>query len=47
MVAALKPNGRIVTVEFVPNEERTSPPVAVMFPLMMLGKGKEERMRRE
>jgi len=37
MVAALKPAGRIITLEFVPNEERTAPPNAVMFPLMMLG----------
>ncbi len=36
MVAALKPNGRIVTLEFVPNEDRTGPAVAAMFPLMML-----------
>jgi hypothetical protein len=37
MIAALKPNGRVITLEFVPNEERSAPPNAVMFSLMMLG----------
>jgi len=35
--AALKPGGRAVTLEFVPNEDRVSPPVAATFSLMMLG----------
>src|SRR6185369_2508977 len=35
--AALKPGGRAVTLEFVPNEDRVSPPVAAEFSLMMLG----------
>jgi len=34
--AALAPGGRAVTVEFVPNEDRTEPPHSVMFALMML-----------
>lgn len=35
--AALKPNGRAVTLEFVPNEDRVSPPAPATFSLMMLG----------
>jgi 2-polyprenyl-3-methyl-5-hydroxy-6-metoxy-1,4-benzoquinol methylase len=35
--AALKPGGRAVTAEFVPNEDRVSPPVPASFSLMMLG----------
>jgi ubiquinone/menaquinone biosynthesis C-methylase UbiE len=35
--AALKPGGRAVTLEFVPNEDRVSPPIAAAFSLMMLG----------
>jgi len=34
--AALGPGGRAVTVEFVPNEERTEPPHSVTFALVML-----------
>lgn len=34
---ALQPGGRVVTLEFVPNEDRVSPPVAAAFALMMLG----------
>ncbi|GAC1669920.1 MAG: class I SAM-dependent methyltransferase [Candidatus Acidiferrum sp.] len=34
--AALKPGGKAVTLEFVPNEDRVSPPVPAMFSLMML-----------
>ena len=34
--AALNPGGRAVTVEFVPNEDRVSPPVPATFSLMML-----------
>lgn len=35
--AALKPGGKAVTLEFVPNADRVSPPPAAMFSLMMLG----------
>jgi 2-polyprenyl-3-methyl-5-hydroxy-6-metoxy-1,4-benzoquinol methylase len=35
--AALKPGGRVATLEFVPNEDRVSPPIAATFALMMLG----------
>jgi len=35
--AALKPGGRAVTLEFVPNEDRVSPPTPASFSLMMLG----------
>lgn len=35
--AALKPGGRVFTVEFVPNEDRISPPMAAAFSFMMLG----------
>jgi len=35
--AVLAPGGRAVTFEFVPNEDRVSPPVPAMFSLMMLG----------
>lgn len=34
--AALAEGGRAVTVEFVPNEDRVSPPVSAMFSLVML-----------
>ena len=34
--AALKPGGKVVTVEFVPNEDRVSPPMAASFSLLML-----------
>lgn len=33
---ALKPGGRAMTLEFVPNDDRISPPEAAMFPLTML-----------
>lgn len=33
---ALKPGGRAATLEFVPNEDRVSPPVAAQFGLVML-----------
>ena len=33
---ALKPDGRAVTLEFVPNEDRVSPPEAATFSLVML-----------
>lgn len=35
--AALETSGRAVSFEFVPNEDRVSPPVAASFSLMMLG----------
>jgi 2-polyprenyl-3-methyl-5-hydroxy-6-metoxy-1,4-benzoquinol methylase len=34
--AALKPGGRVVTLEFVPNKDRISPPMPAMFSLVML-----------
>ncbi len=34
--AALAPNGRVLILEFVPNEDRVSPPQAATFPLTML-----------
>jgi len=35
--AAMAPGGRAVTVEFIPNEDRVSPPMDATFSLMMLG----------
>lgn len=35
--AALKPGGKVATVEFVPNDDRISPPMAAGFSMMMLG----------
>jgi ubiquinone/menaquinone biosynthesis C-methylase UbiE len=35
--AALKPGGRVATVEFVPNDDRVSPPMPAAFSMMMLG----------
>jgi hypothetical protein len=35
--AALKPGGRVLTLEFVPNEDRVTPPNQASFALMMLG----------
>ena len=34
--AALKPGGKAVTLEFVPNEDRVTPPAAAAFSLNML-----------
>jgi SAM-dependent methyltransferase len=34
--AALKPGGRLASLEFVPNEDRVSPPMAAAFSLTML-----------
>jgi 2-polyprenyl-3-methyl-5-hydroxy-6-metoxy-1,4-benzoquinol methylase len=34
--AALKPGGRVATLEFVPNEDRVSPPMPAAFALTML-----------
>jgi ubiquinone/menaquinone biosynthesis C-methylase UbiE len=36
MKAALKPGGRVLTLEFVPNDDRISPPMPATFPLVML-----------
>jgi ubiquinone/menaquinone biosynthesis C-methylase UbiE len=33
---ALKPGGKAITLEFVPNEDRVSPPVAAAFSIVML-----------
>lgn len=33
---ALRPGGRLVTLEFVPNADRVSPPMSATFPLVML-----------
>ena len=38
---ALKPEGLAVTLEFVPNEDRVTPPDAASFALMMLGTTEE------
>jgi ubiquinone/menaquinone biosynthesis C-methylase UbiE len=35
--ATLAPNGRAVTLEFVPNDDRVSPPDAATFSMVMLG----------
>jgi ubiquinone/menaquinone biosynthesis C-methylase UbiE len=35
--AALKDDGQAITLEFVPNEDRVSPPTAAMFSMVMLG----------
>jgi 2-polyprenyl-3-methyl-5-hydroxy-6-metoxy-1,4-benzoquinol methylase len=34
--AALKPSGKAITLEFVPNEDRITPPMAAAFSLVML-----------
>jgi cyclopropane fatty-acyl-phospholipid synthase-like methyltransferase len=34
--AALKPRGKAVTLEFIPNEDRVSPPTAAAFSMIML-----------
>lgn len=34
--SALKPGGKAITVEFVPNEDRVTPPMAAAFSLVML-----------
>lgn len=33
---ALKPGGRVAVLDFVPNEDRVSPPMAAAFSLVML-----------
>jgi ubiquinone/menaquinone biosynthesis C-methylase UbiE len=35
--SALAPTGQVVTLEFVPNDDRVSPPTTAAFSLMMLG----------
>ncbi len=35
--AALNPGGQVIMLEFVPNDDRVSPPVAALFTLTMLG----------
>jgi 2-polyprenyl-3-methyl-5-hydroxy-6-metoxy-1,4-benzoquinol methylase len=35
--AALNPGGMVVTLEFIPNEDRVSPPMHATFSMMMLG----------
>ena len=35
--AAMKPGGQCATLEFVPNDDRVSPPAAASFAMMMLG----------
>lgn len=35
--AALNPGGQVILLEFVPNDDRVSPPVPAMFSLTMLG----------
>jgi hypothetical protein len=35
--ASLAPGGRCVTLDFVPNDDRVSPPIAAGFAMMMLG----------
>ena len=35
--AAMKPGGLVATLEFVPNDDRVTPPVAASFSMMMLG----------
>ncbi|HEX8853457.1 MAG TPA: class I SAM-dependent methyltransferase, partial [Pyrinomonadaceae bacterium] len=35
--AALSERGRVATLEFVPNEDRVSPPIPASFSMMMLG----------
>ncbi len=35
--AALKPGGRALALEFVPNEDRVSPPIPAAFSMIMLG----------
>ena len=34
--ASLKPGGKVATIEFVPNEDRVTPPMAAMFSIIML-----------
>ncbi len=36
--AAMNPGGRVATVEFVPDDDRVSPPIAASFSIVMLGR---------
>ena len=36
MKSALAPGGKVITLEFIPNEDRITPPHAATFPLVML-----------
>jgi 2-polyprenyl-3-methyl-5-hydroxy-6-metoxy-1,4-benzoquinol methylase len=36
VLAALKPGGKAITLEFVPNEDRVTPPTAAAFSIVML-----------
>jgi len=37
ILTALAPGGRCVTLDFIPNDDRVSPPMAAAFAMMMLG----------
>ena len=37
VAASLKPGGRVAVLEFVPNEDRVSPPESATFAMQMLG----------
>ena len=37
VAAALEPGGRVMVLEFVPNEDRVTPPMAASFAMQMLG----------
>ena len=37
VAASLKPGGRVAILEFVPNDDRVSPPATAMFAMQMLG----------
>ena len=37
ILAALSPGGRCVTLDFIPNDDRVSPPIAAAFAMTMLG----------
>ena len=41
VAACLNPGGRVMILEFVPNEDRISPPIPATFSLMMLGATQE------
>jgi hypothetical protein len=34
--SSLKTDGKVLTLEFVPNDDRISPPMEALFPLVML-----------
>ena len=40
--SALAPGGRCITLEFVPNDDRVSPPVSATFAMTMLASMSEE-----